>query len=143
MAQPPPNIHMQPTAITSAVTWLYYDDLDQMHDFFHGVMGLELVEVQDFAKIYRIAGTAFVGAVDGKRGHFPVQEANSVAIAFCVSDVQAWHDHLVAHGITIKTQPKYSELLQVEGFFAVDPGGYTFEIQRFAKPNLEPHFHAG
>ncbi len=131
----------QPTPITSAVVWLYYDDLDKMHDFYHGVMGLELVEVQDFAKIYRISGDSFVGAVDGKRGHFPVRDENSVAIAFCVSDVPAWHDYLVSKGIAIKTKPGFSEALQVEGFFAVDPGGYTFEIQRFAKPNLEPLFH--
>ena len=131
-----------PTIVTSQVVWLYYSDLDQMHDFYHGVMGFEMVEHQvGMARIYQITENAFVGAVDGSAGHFPVRDENSVAIAFCVSDVPAWHDHLVAHGITIKSKPGFSEKLQVEGFFAIDPGGYTFEIQRFAKPHLEPLFH--
>jgi len=106
-------------------------------------MGFELVEDQEWAKIYQSSASSFIGIVDGARGHHPTRAENSVAIALAVSDVGAWHQHLVDHNVTIKTEPAFHEGIQVEGFFAQDPGGYTIEIQRFAKPELLDVFHQG
>ena len=130
-----------PTAITSQVLFLYYEDMEQITRFYGEIMGFKLVEDQGWAKIFRVTDGAFIGAVDGSRGHHPVRTENSVAVALAVSDVQAWYKHLVAHNVTIKTEPKFHEEIQVEGFFAKDPGGYTIEIQRFAKPELADIFH--
>ncbi len=133
---------MPPTKVTSQVVFLYYDDLTATDIFYREVMGFELVEDQGWAKIYRVRDGAFIGCVDGKRGHHPTRPENSVAISLAVSDVEAWHNHFVANDVTIKTEPGFSEELQVGGFFAADPGGYTIEIQTFAKPNLQAIFHA-
>jgi len=131
----------QPAQITSQVVFLYYDNLEEAAKFYSQVMGFELVEDQGWAKIYQSSASSFIGIVDGARGHHPTRSENSVAIALGVSDVMVWYQHLVDHNVTIKTQPGFHEGIQVEGFFAQDPGGYTIEIQRFAKPELADIFH--
>ena len=54
------------TPISSQITFLYFDDQNSAAPFFEDVLKLEIVEEQEAAKIYRIAGGAFIGIVDGK-----------------------------------------------------------------------------
>ena len=57
-------------SISSQITFLYFDDLVSVIPFFEETLKLELITEQDAARIYRMAGNAFIGIVDGAAGHW-------------------------------------------------------------------------
>jgi catechol 2,3-dioxygenase-like lactoylglutathione lyase family enzyme len=61
-------------------------------------------------------------------------------LTFVVDDVRAWYDHLEQAGVTLLTQVKDVEEIDVRGFFLADPSGYVVEIQRFLAPDAESIF---
>ena len=83
----------------SQITFLYYHDLQPIAEFYEQVMGFDLVQDQGMARIYRVSGTAYLGIVDGAKGHFKPQEHNTVLITLVVDDVPAWHDYLKGKGV--------------------------------------------
>jgi predicted enzyme related to lactoylglutathione lyase len=127
--------------VQSQVTFLYYDDLATATEFYERVLGLEMVEDQGWAKIFRTAGTAFVGLVDGKRGFRKPLADSAVLLTLAVNDTQVWYDHLIKHNVKILREPKESPEIQVRCFFIEDPGGYAIEIEQFLKPELQDVFH--
>ena len=122
---------MTHTSISSQITFLYFDDLNSVSPFFEDILKLELVVNQDAAKIYRLAGGAFLGIVDGAKGHCRVQEESAVLITFVVDDVQGWYDYVKENGVKLLTEIQIPEIAPVECFFFEGPGGYHFEVQRF------------
>jgi hypothetical protein len=54
--------------IWSQITFPYYHDLEPVAAFYGDVMGLELVEVQGWAKIDSVGEGAILGIVAGDRG---------------------------------------------------------------------------
>jgi catechol 2,3-dioxygenase-like lactoylglutathione lyase family enzyme len=127
----------------SQITFLYYRDLAPIASFYQDVLGLEMVEDQGWAKIYRVGGDAYVGIVGGEKGLHRPQEKNAVLITLVVNDVPAWYDYLKSQGVTMLSELQHSQEIQIRGFFFQDPGGYTFEIQQFLKPDLAEIFHSG
>lgn len=127
--------------IASQITFLYYKDLEPPRAFYEDVLGLPLVEDQGWARIYRTSPTSFVGLVDETRGSLKVKEDSAVMITFVVDDVPGWYEHLQAHGVKIRRPYGRSEEIQIEYFFAEDPGGYVLEFERFLKPELAEVFH--
>jgi predicted enzyme related to lactoylglutathione lyase len=124
----------------SQITFLYYDDLEAAADFYEEIIGLELVMVQEMARIYRTAGDAYLGIVDGSQGYHQPQEKNAVVVSLTVDDVVAWYESLRAQGVTLLSAPQLHTKVPVFSFFFQDPGGYTLEIQRFEKewgPGIE------
>ncbi|WP_420627966.1 VOC family protein [Candidatus Leptofilum sp.] len=128
-------------SIASQITFLYYKDLAAAQQFYEGILGLELVEDQGWAKIYWVNGTAFLGLVDEAHGSLKTQPENAVMITFVVDDVLSWYDHLRQHNVTILREYGRSESIQIEYFFAEDPGGYVLEFERFLKPELTAVFN--
>lgn len=128
--------------IQSQVTFLYYDDLAPIAEFYQNILGLELVEDQQWAKIYKTSPTSFIGIVDGNRGFRKPKPESAVLCTFAVSDVMEWYEHLVAHNVKILREPNTYDEIQVQCFFFEDPGGYAFEVQKFLKPELSAIFHA-
>ncbi len=122
------------TNISSQITFLYFDDLKSIAPFFEDILKLELVVNQDAAKIYRMAGGAFLGIVDGAKGHCRVQEESAVLITLVVDDVQGWYDYLKENGVKLLTDIQTPKIAPVECFFFEGPGGYHFEVQRFLDP---------
>ena len=122
--------------VRSQITFLYYRDLQVASTFYEGVMGFELIDDQEWAKIYRISGNAYLGIVDEKKGFLRAQETNAVLITLVVEDVFGWYEYLKNKGVRILTEPQEKEDIQVQCFFFEDPGGYALEIQRFLKPDL-------
>jgi catechol 2,3-dioxygenase-like lactoylglutathione lyase family enzyme len=125
----------------SQITFFYYKDVQVAADFYGETLGLELVEDQKWAKIYRVNGTAFLGIVAGEKGFHQAQEKNAVLVTFLVDDVPAWYNYLESKGVTFKTDLMTKDDIQVQCFFAEDPGGYSLEFQRFLKPELAEIFH--
>ena len=64
-------------SISSQITFLYFDDLISVIPFFEKTLNLELVTKQDAARIYRMAGSAFIGIVDGNVGHWRPKNENA------------------------------------------------------------------
>jgi predicted enzyme related to lactoylglutathione lyase len=129
--------------IQSQITFLYYQDIEQAASFFQQVLGLEPVEDQQWAKIYRLSGNAFLGAVSGEQGFHQVQDQSAVLITLVVDDVRWWYEHLKSHGVKLLSELQHREEIQIRCFFFEDPGGYSYEIQQFLKPDLINIFHPG
>jgi len=121
-------------SISSQITFLYFDDLISVIPFFEETLKLELVTKQDAARIYRMAGSAFIGIVDGAVGHWQPRAENAVLITLVVDDVEGWYDYLEAKDVKLLTGIQKPEIAPVECFFFEGPGGYHFEIQRFLDP---------
>lgn len=128
-------------SIASQITFLYYQDLAAAQQFYEGVLGLEKVEDQGWAKIYRVSGTAFVGLVDEAHGSLKAQPENAVMLTLVVDDVPGWYERLKARGVKILRKPQVYEEIQVHCFFFEDPGGYAYEVEQFLKPELADVFH--
>ncbi len=132
---------MTQRSIQSQVTFLYYDELAPIADFYEQVLGLELVEEQGFAKIYRSAPQAFIGLVAGERGFHQPNPESAVLVTLAVDDVDAWYERLRTRGVKIVRELATHDSIQVRCFFMEDPGGYTIEVQQFLKPELQAIFH--
>ncbi len=121
--------------VSSLITFLYFDDLNAAIPFFESILKLERVTDQDAAKIYRMAGGAFLGIVDGNKGHWQAQEKNAVLVTLVVDDVRGWYTYLKENGVKMLTDIQRPEIAPVECFFFEGPGGYHFEVQRFLEPD--------
>jgi len=121
-------------SISSQITFLYFDDLNPVVPFFEDILKLERVHDQATAKIYRMAGGAFLGIVDGANGHCRVQEESAVLVTIVVDDVQGWYDYLSEKGVKMLSGIQKPAIAPVECFFLEGPGGYHFEVQRFLDP---------
>jgi predicted enzyme related to lactoylglutathione lyase len=127
--------------IDSQITFLYYHEIQPAASFYEDVLGFELVEDQGWAKIYRTSGNAFVGIVAGEKGFCQAQEKNAVLLTLCTDDVSGWYEVLKGQGVKLLTELQQREEIQIRCFFFQDPGGYTFEVQQFLKPDLVEIFH--
>ncbi len=127
--------------IHSQITFTYYTDLQPAADFYGRVLGLELVEDQGWAKIYRVDQGAFVGIVDGSHGFCRPQPHNAVLITLLVNDVAGWYEYLQERGVKLLTAVGERADIQVRNFFLEDPGGYALEIQQFLDPAVAAIFH--
>jgi catechol 2,3-dioxygenase-like lactoylglutathione lyase family enzyme len=132
---------MKKLSIASQITFLYYKELAAAQQFYEGILGLALVEDQGWVKIYRVNGTAFVGLVDEAHGTLKTQPENAVMITFVVEDVTGWYDYLREKEVKIRREYGHSQTIQIEYFFAEDPGGYVLEFERFLKPELTAVFN--
>jgi catechol 2,3-dioxygenase-like lactoylglutathione lyase family enzyme len=117
-----------------AITFFYYDDIHRVADFYEKTLGFELVLDQGLARIYRIAGNAYFGIVDGNKGHLRHQPSSAVLLTIVAEDVPGWHARMRAAGVA-----GLSDLLRgryCEHFFFEDPAGYAIEVQRFHDPDV-------
>ena len=126
--------------LQSQITFLYYRDLARAARFFDDILRLELCDDQGDARIYRVSEKAFVGIVDGTKGHCQAQETNAVLITLVSEDVEGWYAYLKECGVKLLTEVKQPESFPVECFFFEDPEGYQYEIQRFLDPETELRF---
>jgi lactoylglutathione lyase len=117
--------------IEGLITFLYYKDLPKVARFYEDVLGLELVKDQGFAKIYKVAGQAFLGIVDETRGYHKANPIKPVEITMVVSDVDAWYDRIRSKGVETINEPHHIEAVNIRAFLLQDPEGYVIEIQKF------------
>ena len=82
-------------------------------------MGFDLVLDQGMARIYRIAGNAYFGIVDGNKGHLRHRPESAALLTIVSEDVAGWHAKLSKAGVE-----GLSEILRgtyCEHFFFQDP----------------------
>jgi catechol 2,3-dioxygenase-like lactoylglutathione lyase family enzyme len=120
------------------ITFYYYADIHAVAPFYEQVLGFELVLDQGMARIYRIAGNAYFGIVDGNKGHLPHRPESATLLTIVSEDVAGWHARLSTADVE-----GLSEILRgtyCEHFFFQDPAGYAIEIQRFHDPDVAALF---
>ncbi len=120
---------------------LYADDLDAAHRFYAGVLGLEAIARDGDRHLFLRAGdsTMFLVFNPARTADVHEESAGSIAVpphgatgpghvAFAVAeaDLDEWHSHLSARGITIEreiTWPNGGRSLYVR-----DPAGNSIEL---------------
>jgi lactoylglutathione lyase len=117
--------------ILEQITFFYYKDLDEAARFYGEVLGLEMVIDQGFAKVFRVAGSAFVGVVDEQKGAHRANAIKPVELTLVVDDPDAWYAYLKAKGVETINEPHDVQNPNLRCFLLQDPEGYLIEIQKF------------
>jgi catechol 2,3-dioxygenase-like lactoylglutathione lyase family enzyme len=117
----------------STITWLYYKNILAMQNFYHDVLGLELVVDQGWAKIYKSSETGFIGLVDEKRGMHKFTEKKAVNVSFIIDDIQGWFDYVKKNNVFELRSDKLEtgEGKKYQAFVGYDPEGYFMEFDIF------------
>lgn len=117
--------------VKELITFFYYKDLEKATRFYQEIMGFELVVDQGFARIFRVAGNAYMGVVDEQKGAHRANSIKPVELTVIVADPDAWYDYLISKGIQPISEPKTLEAMKLRMFLLHDPEGYLIEIQKF------------
>jgi predicted enzyme related to lactoylglutathione lyase len=120
--------------IDSTVTMFYYKDLAVVAPFYEKTLGLTKTLDLGWCKLYRVSATSTVGLIDERQGFHKVANDKPAMLSIVTTDVDAWHERMVAAGVRIvKPLKPLTELpapgmAPVRGFVVRDPGGYTVEF---------------
>lgn len=117
--------------VDDQITFIYVSDLEQAARFYGNVIGLKQVLDQGGCLIFQVTPTSFLGACTLRPEHVGVAGA---LVTFVTEDVDIWHERLVEAGATILTEPAHNDTFKIYNFFAEDPDGNRFEVQRFDDP---------
>lgn len=117
--------------VDDQITFIYVSDLEQAARFYGNVIGLKQVLDQGGCLIFQVTPTSFLGACTLRPENVGVAGA---LVTFVTEDVDLWHERLVAAGATILTEPAHNDTFKIYNFFAEDPDGNRFEVQRFDDP---------
>jgi catechol 2,3-dioxygenase-like lactoylglutathione lyase family enzyme len=120
--------------VQGQITFLYYHEIEPAARFYEEVLGFDLVEDQGWAKIYRIADSAYLGVVAGDKAYHTPQEKNAVLVTVVVGDALQWYDTLKRKRVPLLSELEHREEIGIRCFFLEDPGGYTLEVQQFLRP---------
>ena len=122
---------MSTLIIEGLITFLYYKDLEKASTFYEGILGFELTFDVGWAKIYKVADSAYVGIVDEKRGYHKSSPTKPVMITVVVPDVDIWYQYFEEKEVHTLTKPRTNEEIGIRSFLLEDPEGYVIEIQKF------------
>ena len=120
--------------VQATVLWLYHRDLSAMQQFYEGILGVDLLVDQDWAKVYPVSGSGFIGLVDGEHGLHKTAGQKCVTVSFFTDDVEGWFEQVkVVNGFKLHTPEIISEDARVRLFVGIDPEGYFLEWDTFLK----------
>lgn len=115
--------------ITSNVTFLYYEDYKKAITFFEEVLKLKLIMDQDFARVYEVTKTSFLGMVKKEKRI----KTNDTLYSFTVDDVDLYYDLYSSKDIYNLSKMNHFKDIPLKSFFFEDFEGHQFEIQEFLK----------
>ena len=121
---------MQPEQFVQQVTFLRVSDLDTTTAFYQDLLKLPLVLDQGACRIFRAAGSAFIGFCRHLEGELPV----GVILTLVTPQVDEWYRYLVNQNVPLEKPPQKNERFNIYHFFLRDPDGYLVEIQQFLDP---------
>lgn len=124
---------VQPEA-KGLLTFFYYKDLDKAAEFYEKIMGFELVQDQQWAKIFKVQENSYMGCVDGNVGYHKYSDTKPVMLTVIVDDPDAWYEHFKENNIETLNEPHDDKELNLRIFLLEDPEGYVIEIQKFYEP---------
>jgi len=117
--------------VDDQITFIYSGDLERSARFYGNVLGFEQVLDQGGCRIFRITPTSYLGTCDVRPEQAGVAGA---LVTFVTQEVDEWHRRLVEAGASIVQAPAHNEAYEIYNFFAEDPDGNRFEVQRFDDP---------
>ena len=122
---------MSHPSIDQQIAFLATSDLMQTRKFYSHVLGLRETRDQASCLIFQVTMGAYVGFC--QRAEVP-ETGRGLIFTLVVEDVDAWHDFLVEHNVTIEEAPSRNSQYNIYHLFFRDPNGYLIEIQRFLTP---------
>jgi predicted enzyme related to lactoylglutathione lyase len=122
--------------LTSAITFLYFNDIAKAKRFFSEGLGLETAYDPGWACVYRLGDKSFIGAVDNEKGSINVRSRDGALISLTVSDIEEAHEQIKAFGVEDISDIRRVKDLPLESFFFTGPEGYKFEVERFTSPDM-------
>ena len=118
--------------IQATVHWLYYNDLAPIQTFYESLFGVKLMVDQGWAKVYQIAGSGFLGLVDGQKGLHQISTDKCVTVSFFTNDVDSWFEKAKKKpDLKLRTPEVLTENGRVRLFVGYDPEGYFLEWDTF------------
>lgn len=126
--------------LSSQITFLYFDKLDEAKTFFDEVLELEKVYDPEWACVWRTGRDAFIGGVDNSQGSIKVEHRDGLLISLTVKNIDEVYKHLKAKNLKDMTEIKYFEDIKLNSFLFTGPEGYKFEIQQFMTEELSQLF---
>lgn len=128
---PPVENLMSPIAYDAGITFCNVPDLDAVTGFYESLLGLPLVLDQGGCRIYRVAGSGYLGFCERD----VVPETETVLLTLVLDDVDGLHERLVAGGAVVDQAPRDNATYGIYHAFYRDPAGYRIEVQRFHDPH--------
>lgn len=119
--------------IHSTITWLYYNDVLAMQNFYKDVLGLDLVADQGWTKIYKVTETGFMAIVDGKKGMHSATKEKAVNVGFILDDLDPWFEYIKENTLMELHQKeiKTGSDNRYRAFVSYCPEDYYLEFDRF------------
>lgn len=114
----------------SVITFCNTEDMEKTHDFYTRVLKLPMVLDQGGCRIYRVAGTGYIGFCLRK----PANPPAGVIITLVTEDVDFWFEEVRKYGCEVVKPPAATPEYNIYNCFVKEPSGYTLEIQRFEDP---------
>lgn len=123
----------------SQITFMYFDQLDQVKSFFEEALNLERVFEPDWAVVYKVCDGAYLGAVDSGKGSIDSKVRGGSLISLTVDDIMPYYHRLKSSNLVNGlSEIRVFDDIGVKSFFFKGPQGYDFEIQEFT--NEETNF---
>ena len=120
--------------ISSQVTFLYFENIEETIEFFEEILGLERVMDKGWVYVWKVAEKSFIGAVDEKQGSIPVKCRGGFMTSITVKNIEEVYEHLKKYDLEGMTELSIVEKVPLRSIFFKGPSGYEFEIQEFINP---------
>ena len=118
--------------IDEQITMLYYnaEDWQKAVHFYGTDLQMEATFDDDWVKIYKLNGGAFIGVVKESDGGFHKPNKDSAVMVSIVSKgVDDWYGAILnAKNVKIEKEIETMEGVPIRAFLIRDPGGYTVEF---------------
>ncbi|MGI9203543.1 MAG: hypothetical protein ACR2Q3_06015 [Woeseiaceae bacterium] len=131
-------IDTAPPDITATNAFYYYADVEAAWVFYRDVLGLETVIDYGFAKILRVADSAYLTLVQASEGMHTADEPKTVTLNLVTDELSRWSEHLSSQSVPMRVAYGGNAARDTNSFVAVDPEGYFLKFVRFnPHPNHE------
>lgn len=126
--------------LSSQITFLYFDKLDEAKSFFQDTLQLETVYDPGWACVWRTGRDSFLGGVDVEHGSIEVKHRDGVLISLTVKNIYKVYEELKDQNLKDLSEIKFFDDIKLRSFLFTGPEGYKFEIQQFMSDELSELF---
>jgi len=115
-------------SISSQITMLYYENIDDASVFYGETLGLKKTFDWTWIRFYQTGPASSVGIVtEGDGAWHQVQERNAVMLSLVTEEVDAWYERLRGRD-DVRFLKHIGDGGGIRSFMLEDPGGYTIEF---------------
>lgn len=110
------------------ITFFGTDDINKMHEFYNGLLGLPLYLDQGGCRLYSVPGGGILGFCE----HIN-RDAGDTIITLVTDYVDRIYTMVCDEGYETDGKPRVTEKYGIYHCFTKDPDGHRLEIQKFLK----------